>query len=208
MVKFKTSKKMKNCLIIFTRKPEKGKVKTRLAQGVGDDKALKIYKFLLQHTAKVTAKVKAHKQVYYTEAIAKNDVWDDNIFEKKVQIDGDLGEKMQHAIEQAFQDGFEKVIIIGSDLYDIDHNLIDNAFAELSQNDIVIGPATDGGYYLLGTKSIFSEIFKNKPWGTDEVLNLTLKNLKSKQVALLEAKNDIDYKEDLDNFPELKTLLK
>lgn len=199
---------MKNCLIIFTRKPEKGKVKTRLAQGVGDDKALKIYTFLLKHTAKITAKVKAHKQVYYTEAIAEKDVWDDRVFEKKVQIVGDLGQKMQQAFEQAFQDGFEKVIIIGSDLYDIDHKLIDKAFAKLDHNDAVIGPATDGGYYLLGTKSIFPEIFKNKPWGTDEVLNLSLKNLKSKQVALLEAKNDIDYKEDLDDFPELKRLLK
>ncbi len=199
---------MKNCLIIFTRKPEKGKVKTRLAQGVGDDKALEIYKFLLQHTAKITAKVKAHKQVYYTEAIAKNDAWDDNIFEKKVQIDGDLGQKMQQAFEQAFQNEFENVVIVGSDLYDIDHQLINEAFAKLEHNDVVIGPATDGGYYLLGTKTIFPEIFENKPWGTDEVLNLTLKNLKSKQVALLEAKNDIDYAEDLDDFPELKTLLK
>ncbi|RRO12155.1 TIGR04282 family arsenosugar biosynthesis glycosyltransferase [Flavobacteriaceae bacterium 14752] len=198
---------MKNCLIIFTRKPEKGKVKTRLAQGVGDDKALEIYKFLLQHTAKVTAKVKAHKQVYYTKAIAKNDFWDDKIFEKKVQIDGDLGQKMQQAFEQAFQDGFEKVVIIGSDLYDINHKLIDKAFAKLDHNDAVIGPATDGGYYLLGTKSIFPEVFKNKPWGTDEVLNLTLQDLKSKQVALLEAKNDIDYLEDLNDFTELKMLL-
>lgn len=198
---------MKDCLIIFTRKPEKGKVKTRLAKGVGDDKALKIYKYLLNHTAKITAKVKAHRQVYYTEAIAKKDVWDDDIFEKKVQIDGDLGDKMLQAFEQAFQDGFEKVVIIGSDLYDINHKLIDKAFAKLDHNDAVIGPATDGGYYLLGTKSIFSEIFKNKPWGTDEVLNLTLKNLKSKQVALLEEKNDIDYKEDAMSFDKLRKII-
>lgn len=207
MVKFKTSKKMKNCLIIFTRKPEKGKVKTRLAQGVGDDKALKIYKFLLEHTAKTTAKVNAHKRVYYTKAIVENDVWDDNIFDKNVQIEGDLGQKMQQAFEQTFQDGFENVVIVGSDLYDIDHKLIDKAFEKLNQNDVVIGPATDGGYYLLGTKSIFPEIFKNKPWGTDKILNLTLQDLKSKQVALLEAKNDIDYKEDAMSFDELRKII-
>jgi len=199
---------MKNCLMIFTRKPEKGKVKTRLAKDVGTDKALKIYKFLLHHTAKITAKVNAHKQVYYTHSIVTNDVWDDNIFDKKVQPEGDLGKKMQQAFEQAFQDGFQNVIIIGSDLYDINHNLIDEAFSKLNQKDVVIGPATDGGYYLLGLKNIYPEIFKNKPWGTDKVLNLTLQDLKSKQVDLLLSKNDIDYVEDLEDFPILKILLK
>ena len=108
---------------------------------------------------------------------------------------------MQQAFEQAFQDGFQKVIIIGSDLYDIDHKLIDEAFSKLDQNDIVIGPATDGGYYLLGLKQVYPEIFKNKPWGTDEVLKLTLQDLKSKTIALLALKNDIDYVEDLEDFP-------
>ena len=82
---------MTNCLMIFTRKPEKGKVKTRLAKGVGDDKALKIYKFLLNHTAKITAKVNAHKQVYYTNSIVENDVWDDAFLIKKFKLEGDLG---------------------------------------------------------------------------------------------------------------------
>lgn len=199
---------MKNCLIIFTRKPEKGKVKTRLAQGVGDDKALKIYKFLLNHTAKITARVNAHKQVYYTNSIVEKDVWDDAVFDKKVQTKGDLGKKMQQAFEDAFQDGFQNVIIIGSDLYDIDHKLIDEAFLKLDQNDIVIGPATDGGYYLLGLKQVYPEIFENKPWGTDEVLKLTLQDLESKPITLLALKNDIDYVEDLELFPVLKTLIK
>lgn len=199
---------MKNCLIIFTRKPEKGKVKTRLAQGVGDDKALKIYKFLLNHTAKITARVNAHKQVYYTNSIVEKDVWDDAVFDKKVQTKGDLGKKMQQAFEDAFQDGFQNVIIIGSDLYDIDHKLIDEAFLKLDQNNIVIGPATDGGYYLLGLKQVYPEIFENKPWGTDEVLKLTLQDLESKPITLLALKNDIDYVEDLELFPVLKTLIK
>ncbi|NBC57814.1 MAG: DUF2064 domain-containing protein [Bacteroidetes bacterium] len=207
MVNFKRQK-MNNCLIIFTRKPEKGKVKTRLAQGIGDEKALEVYKFLLQHTAKVTSKVNATKQVYYTNEIVKNDVWDNEIFDKKVQIEGGLGQKMQQAFEQTFQDGFEKVIIIGSDLYDIDHNLINDAFSKLDNNDVVIGPATDGGYYLMGLKQIYPKIFQHKPWGTNQVLKLTLQDLNSKSIALLTPKNDIDYVEDLDDFPVLKTLIK
>lgn len=198
----------KNCLIIFTRKPEKGQVKTRLAKGVGNDKALKIYKVLLQHTAKITSKVDAQKRVFYTKSIVRNDVWDDRIFDKHLQSTGDLGEKMQKAFELAFEHEFQKVIIIGSDLYDIDHNLINSAFSKLNHNEVVIGPATDGGYYLLGLKTIYPDIFKNKPWGTDTVLKLTLNDLVEKKVVLLEAKNDIDYVEDLEDFPDLKTLLK
>jgi rSAM/selenodomain-associated transferase 1 len=197
----------KNCLIIFTRKPEKGKVKTRLAQGVGEDKALEIYTFLLKHSAKITSRVNAQQQVWYTNSIEKNDIWDDSIFKKFTQVDGDLGDKMKYAFFTNFKNVFDKVVIIGTDLPDIDTNLIENAFQHLNHHDVVIGPAEDGGYYLLGMNHFIPEVFQNVEWSTSKVLDQTLDKLKHKSVMLLDEKNDIDYKEDVLRHDELKKII-
>lgn len=209
---YKTGRKSKlmskkNCLIIFTRKPEKGKVKTRLAQGVGDDKALKVYIYLLKHSAKITANVNAHQQVWYTNSIERNDIWNDGIFEKLVQCEGDLGNKMQFAFEENFKKGFNKVIIIGTDLLDINSEDIEKAFQLLDKHEVVIGPAEDGGYYLLGMKSIIPELFLNIDWSTEHVLEQTLDCLTNKTFALLDQRNDIDYKDDALRHAELKKII-
>jgi len=96
----------KNLLLIFTRNPELGKCKTRLAAKVGDDAALEIYKFLLNHTAGITKNLYATKAVYYSEEIWENDIWDPTVFDKKLQEGADLGERMANA----FKDGFEKAL--------------------------------------------------------------------------------------------------
>ena len=198
----------KNLSIVFVRNPELGKVKTRLAKTIGDKKALNIYILLLKHTESVLQKVSSDKVVYYSEEIQNNDLWSDRCFQKKLQKGNDLGERMQHAFEMAFKEGYEKVVIVGSDLFDLKSAHIENAFKALENHNLVIGPSLDGGYYLLGMKVLHPAVFKNKQWGTDSVLETTLKNLEQENVKLLEALNDIDTFEDLQGHPELLKKIK
>ena len=197
----------KNCLLVFTRNPELGKVKTRLAKTLGDTKALDIYKFLIKHTVAITKNLKGVKQVYYSVKVRQKDYWDDGIFEKHQQEGDDLGIRMQHAFEAAFSEGYKNVIIIGSDMYDLSQEDIEQAFGNLENNDVVIGPAEDGGYYLLGMKTLIPEVFKNKAWGTDSVLEDTKADLKSYSCNLLEERNDVDYYEDIKDHPAFKNFL-
>ncbi|MCK8480443.1 TIGR04282 family arsenosugar biosynthesis glycosyltransferase [Psychroserpens algicola] len=195
---------MKNALIIFTRNPELGKCKTRLAQTLGDVSALHIYKYLLQHTANVAKTVKSDRYVFYSETINPNDIWSSDYFSKKQQKGKDLGERMHHAFNELLDSGYKKVIIIGSDLLDLNAAIIEQAFSELEANDVVIGPAVDGGYYLLGMKTLHPELFKNKAWGTETVRRDTLKNLQNSKVFLLKELNDIDTFEDMKHYDQLK----
>lgn len=198
----------KTLLIIFTKNPEIGKVKTRLAKTTGNETALNIYNFLLQHTLSVTRNLKIDKWVFYSEKIPENDIWPSEIFSKKLQQGEDLGEKMENAFREAFKHNFKKVIIIGSDLYDLEQTDLENAFSELEKNDIVIGPAQDGGYYLLGIKSLNPDIFKNKKWSSSTVLSDTLKDLKNEKIKLLEIRNDIDEFHDIKDQRAFSKFLK
>lgn len=195
--------KSKNLLLIFTRNPELGKVKTRLAKTVGDETALEIYTFLLQKTRAISSKVNADKAVYYSVKIREHDLWDANIYQKHQQVGEDLGVRMCNAFKNGFDAGYKKVLIIGSDLYDLSSENIEKAFNELDTNDVVLGPAEDGGYYLLGMKSLQQNIFKNKKWGSETVGKDTLADLKDKKVKLLDLKNDIDVYEDILDIPEI-----
>lgn len=188
--------KLTNLLIIFTRNPELGKVKTRLAKDVGDQSALDIYEFLLKHTVSVTRDLEFAREVHYSEEIQHNDIWDEDNYIKKNQIEGGLGEKMEHAFLYGFKNGYKNIIIIGSDLYDLNREELEEAFKALETFEYVLGPAEDGGYYL-GMNTFNSEIFKNKAWGTDTVLRDTLIDLKDQQIQLLDERNDIDVYEDI-----------
>lgn len=201
-------KQQKDLLIIFTRNPEPGKVKKRLAARIGDSAALRLYEFLLKHTYEVTKDLSCDKVVYYSEAIQKQDLWDNSNFQKKEQRGNDLGERMHNAFLDSFDDGYSKVVIIGSDLLELRKEDLKKAFSGLNKFDFVIGPAQDGGYYLLGMKSLNSELFRNKNWGTDAVLQQTLRDLKDEQLTLLEERNDIDTYEDLLAHPELQEIIK
>lgn len=191
-----------NLLLIFTRNPELGKVKTRLAKGVGQENALTIYKQLLQHTHDVVLQSKSIKRVGYSVKVRDNDIWETTSFEKFAQEGDDLGERMELAFSKAFSDGYKRVIIIGSDLYDLRPHHIEEAFTELIAHDAVIGPAKDGGYYLLGMQQFIPSVFKEKEWGSDTVLENTLNDLKSYTVHTLEELNDIDFAEDLKPYSE------
>ncbi len=187
----------KNLLLIFTRNPELGKCKTRLAATVGDEAALEIYKFLLEHTRSISQGLHTDKWICYSQEIWENDIWERSVYQKKLQWGEGLGERMSHAFKEGFEAGHQKIIIIGSDIYDLSEKNIQDAFLKLEEHDYVIGPAIDGGYYLLGMTHFTPSLFEDKPWGTDRVLELTLEDLKNKNYTLLPPKNDIDYFEDI-----------
>lgn len=188
-----------DALLIFIRNPELGKVKTRLAKTIGDVNALQVYKDLLQHTMEQSTNVDCDKFVFYDTAIVEGDIWNNNVYQKKNQSYGDLGDKMQSAFELLFNEGYTNCIIVGSDLFDLKSELIEAAFMKLNQNDVVLGPAEDGGYYLLGLKEMHRPIFQKKDWGTSSVFTDTLKDLETKKIHLMPTLNDIDTFEDLMN---------
>ena len=200
--------KSENLLLIFTKNPEIGKVKTRLAKKVGNKVALDIYKFLLQHTFSVTKDLKVSKEVYYSEEILNDDLWDRAFFGKKLQQGEDLGERMENAFRNSFESGYKKVVIIGSDLFDLQKKDLETAFENLDTSDFVLGPAEDGGYYLFGMNKMDENVFRNKKWGTDSVFGETMKDLETKKVSLLEVRNDIDTFEDVKEYKALQHLLK
>ena len=198
----------KNIIIVFVRNPKLGKVKTRLSKTIGNEDALKVYKILLKHTESVLGTASSDKVVYYSEEIQKNDLWNASIYQKKLQKGTDLGARMLMAFETAFEDSYENVVIVGSDLFELKPIHLKKAFEALENHEVVLGPSLDGGYYLLGMTKLHPTLFKNKQWGTDSVLESTLKDLKKHNVKLLEALNDIDTFEDLQNQRELLKKIK
>ena len=186
-------------LIIFVKNPIAGQVKTRLAATVGEARALEIYRKLLDHTTKITIELPIDKVVYYSNFIDDNDHWDQINYQKQLQTQGGLGQKMSAAFEWGFQSGYKEICIIGSDCYELAPEIIMSGFQSLSTHDAVLGPTRDGGYYLLGMKKMREELFQNKNWGTDSVAADTLNDLKrlSLEYQTLELLNDVDVEEDL-----------
>ena len=195
-------------LLIFTRNPELGKVKTRLAASIGDQSALEVYQFLLEKTVAFTQDLPLDKHVYYSETISANDIWDATIYKKYKQEGPTLGDRMANAFRTGFAQNYDKICIIGSDMYDLDAATIEDAFAQLQSHDMVIGPADDGGYYLLGMKTLHPDIFSNKEWGTETVLSQTLADIQHLNVHLLDTRNDIDRIEDIKGIAEFEKYLK
>lgn len=192
---------MNNTLLIFIKNLEKGKVKTRLASTLGDEKALAIYKALLDHTRKIAQSLEVNRLLFYSNYIIGNDEWPAENFDKQVQEGSGLGDKMSHAFEYAFQK-HGKVIIIGSDCASLTSEIVDEAFQLLNTHPFVIGPAIDGGYYLLGMNYYAPEVFKNIEWSTSSVFQKTIEIIKSldKTYALLPKLSDIDFEEDWEKY--------
>lgn len=197
----------KDLLLIFTRNPQLGKVKKRLAAGIGDEAALKIYNHLLQHTFEISRNLQVEKWVFYSEQIPQQDIFMEGNFRKKLQRGKDLGERMQDAFNRGFEADFKNIIIIGSDIYDLTEEDLKKAFLALQSTDAVIGPAMDGGYYLLGLKALLPGIFQDKIWGSNTVLKSTLTDLEDLKLQQLETRNDIDSIEDLRQHPDLVQLI-
>ncbi len=190
---------MQTAIIIFVRNPILGKVKTRLAATMGDENALAVYKHLLQHTKEITVDLPVKKFVFYADGVTANDLW--NGYEKCLQNGKDLGERMRNAFEWVLEKGYDKIIIIGSDCFELDEKKILAAFLKLNEYDVVIGPATDGGYYLLGMQSPFKNMFENITWSSDGVFDETLKQIQQKKLSvhILPTLNDVDEEKDI-NF--------
>lgn len=189
---------MKEALILFVRNPELGKVKTRISNVAGDAFALHVYKNLLAHTKTITLHLPVDKYVYYADEIQDEDLWNNDLYFKAKQEGLDLGTRMHHAFSSVFQKSYKKICVIGSDCLELTAQIIEDAFKKLDKTDVVIGPAADGGYYLLGMKNAIKDVFQGIDWSTNLVLSQTLKKLENRySYELLPVLSDIDILEDL-----------
>lgn len=188
-------------LIIFARHPELGKVKTRLAAEVGAAAALRVYQELLAHTRAVVAPLAAHKTVWLTgeTTLAPDSAapWAD--YEQREQPTGDLGQKMHAAFAHELAHAAPAAVIIGTDCPGLTTAHLTAAFDALHTHDLVLGPATDGGYYLLGMKQLWPALFQHKAWSTATVAADTLADAHrlGLRVHLLPELSDIDTAADL-----------
>ncbi|MBK7108510.1 MAG: TIGR04282 family arsenosugar biosynthesis glycosyltransferase [Chitinophagales bacterium] len=187
------------------KNPVKGKVKTRLTKDIGEEQALFVYNKLLQHTCKVASEIQVDRFVFYSDIIDRKDQFINDGFKKYVQCDGDLGVRMEYAFSIPFKNEYHKVVMIGADCYDLTSLQIQNAFDALDNNDFVIGPAKDGGYYLIGMKKWNRWIFRDKPWSTEKLLAETRNAIQENngKLFLLDPLTDIDTITELNNYPEL-----
>ncbi|MDE3184396.1 MAG: TIGR04282 family arsenosugar biosynthesis glycosyltransferase [Bacteroidota bacterium] len=198
---------MKEVLIIFAKNPEYGKVKTRLAATIGNEQALFIYQKLIEHTIAITKKISADKIVFYSDSIVEKDTWENNIYQKKLQSGNDLEDRMKNAFKSSFTAGYDKVIIIGTDCFELNEEFISIAFEKMNDDDVVLGPAKDGGYYLLGMKKFYPSLFENIEWSSEKVLKQTLSTAMrlNLSVFLLPPLSDIDREPDLKDYSALFT---
>lgn len=198
----------KKAIILFVRNPVLGEVKTRLAATIGKENALEIYKKLLEHTRSITAHLPCDKFVFYADYINEQDLWKNEIYKKRIQDGEDLGERMTRAFQSLLGSGYKEVLIIGSDCYELSQQHLEEAFEMLQRTDVVLGPATDGGYYLLGLKEPTPELFTDMAWSKAGVFNETINRLQNlnRSYLLLPVKNDIDEVEDLQEGWQLADL--
>lgn len=196
---------MKNALLIFVKNLVSGNVKTRLAASIGNTAAMKVYERLLQHTCNISKNVVATKIVFYSDFIDRKDTWNPVEFEKKIQSRGALGERMLRAFDQTFKKGIQRVIIIGTDCPGISESILNNAFEALNMVDVVIGPADDGGYYLLGMKEVHKYLFEEISWSTSLVLEQTIDRCQKQHLKyqLLDVLADVDEEKDLKHMKSL-----
>ena len=194
-------------LLIFIRNPELGKVKTRLAATIGNGNALKVYEELLRYTQQITENLPFRKVLYYADEVLEKDRWPNNVFGKKLQTSGDLGQKMLSAFTETFASGAEQVVLIGSDCYELTSEILEEAFRQLENHDAVIGPAADGGYYLVGFSRLNPGVFQNKTWSTATVFQETIQDLKQAGYSYftLPELNDVDEEKDLGTLRHLLT---
>ncbi|MCX6179663.1 MAG: TIGR04282 family arsenosugar biosynthesis glycosyltransferase [Chlorobiales bacterium] len=186
-------------LIIFTKNPELGLVKTRLASSIGNEKALAVYEKLRNHTANIAINVDAKRTVYYSNFIPSTDIFLTDNFNVQLQLGEDLGERMLHAIKTGFEADFRHIVLIGTDCYELGAAILDSAFTALEHSDAVIGPACDGGFYLIGLNMLIPELFLDRQWSTCDVLRDTIAILQrlTIQYELLPELSDIDTFDDL-----------
>ena len=190
---------MNNLLIVFVKTPVKGAVKTRLANSIGETAALAVYKKLLVHTKQTILGCRADKCIAYDGIAEIYDIWENQVFQKIMQQGDNLGDRMYNAFQGGFALEYRHICLIGSDIYELKPEILNQAFEYLGKHDMSIGPASDGGYYLIGMNKPHELLFKNIKWSTGEVLSETIKKAQKAGLsyALLPVLNDIDELEDI-----------
>lgn len=199
------------CVIVFIKYPEKGKVKSRLGKVIGDEKACRLYRnFVLDilETVNGIAPGECAVIVCFHPPHAAQEIknWLGETYAYMPQRGSDLGEKMKNAFLDAFAEGFTTALLMGSDIPDLPGTIIAEGFAALEENDVVLGPTPDGGYYLIGftignfPPGVFTEI----DWSAGEVFKRTLEKLNSAHccIHVLPTWTDIDTYEDLQTLRE------
>ena len=192
-----------DAILLFVRAPEAGRVKTRLAAEIGAEAALRIYRRLAEHAV---AEARAlgpdvALRIHYTPATGGAALrgWLGADAAYLPQADGDLGARMRTAFEAAFGEGHRRVLIIGSDLPGLSAEVLRRALRLLDSHPAVIGPAADGGYYLLGLRGMVDGVFDGIAWSTERVLEATVARLRAAGCApaMLEPLRDVDVADDL-----------
>jgi rSAM/selenodomain-associated transferase 1 len=194
---------MKNLLGLLAKYPEAGKVKTRLAVDIGEEGAARIYRELAERVFKNTTPEHAsdfERVIFYSPAgmRARFESWMPG--EKLLPQKGrDIGDIMWTALKDLFDSGASKAVITGVDIPDLDAEVVRDAFLALESVEVVIGPADDGGYYLIGMKDLRREIFEGPSWGTGKVFAETVEILKRHGLSYSTVKTlfDIDRIEDI-----------
>ncbi len=191
-------------LIIFTRYPEPGTTKTRLISALGANGAAELHRQMAELAVSVARDLRASTGIAIEIRYAGCDdskmrQWLGNDFEYAVQTGLDLGDRMDNAFKAGFDQGCNRIVVMGSDCPELTSDILKAAFHALDHHPVVLGPASDGGYYLVGLKQRVSNVFQDIPWGTQNVLEVTRKVLSSLEAScvLLEQLSDVDTPEDL-----------
>lgn len=190
----------KEVVLVFQRNEVLGKVKTRLAAGIGEEQAMKIYRYLLNKTYLALKEITVPVTTYFSEFIPENPIH--SAENKQVQVGGDLGERMRNAFVTHLESGMEKVVLIGTDCPSLEGTHLVQAFEALEHSDLVLGPARDGGYYLIGMKRRADFLFEGITWSSELVLSqtLTLAAEQGLHSSLLPIMEDIDSPEDWERY--------
>ncbi|MCF8233235.1 MAG: TIGR04282 family arsenosugar biosynthesis glycosyltransferase [Bacteroidales bacterium] len=193
-------------LIIFAKSPVVGKVKKRLIPFLGEAGACDAYKKMLLHTRHVCDRVISDRVVFYTDDRQIFNIWPDDLYQKQAQQGDDIGMRMLSTFEYAFRMGYQKAVLFGGDIIEINPNILQTAFATLDRNEVVIGPASDGGYYLIGMNRLLPGLFYDIDWSTDRVFRQNVEKIEKMALsyAVLERLSDID---DYDDYLRFKHLL-
>ena len=193
-------------LAVFAKPPRAGLVKTRLIPDLGAENAARVYRHCLQHVLDVARKSGLDYRVYLSEP-------DDNpVFEThpvQYQSGNDLGERMYNALCEMLRSNSAGAIIVGSDCLDIEVGHLEAAAQALIDHELVLMPAFDGGYALIGCRVVDTALFEQVDWSTAEVLRQTTANANALgyRTRLLETVRDIDTLQDMEPYPELLSLI-
>ena len=191
---------------LFLKAPILGSVKTRLAKSLGDEDALEAYCELVEFLLRRTREATVH--IHYTpDERSLMEEWLGTDYTYYLQEGEGLGDRLIHSMDLEFGAGCEKLIFLGGDCPYVDQACIEEAFAVLDTNDVVIGPATDGGYYLIGIKQSRPELFQGIAWGTESVCESTLSLCEREglMAALLKEESDVD---DLESWERAKAFMR